>query len=87
MYPPEFQAAQDARETLSSLRENVERYLRIRLAAEILQAEIERRQELSQGPVLRCAGELFALITEEHGKRVKGKLPIETVNHKHKRVI
>ena len=59
------QAAQDAQETLSSLRENAERYLRIRLGAKILQAEIERYREKSQGPVLRHAAELFALVTEE----------------------
>jgi uncharacterized protein YhaN len=59
------QAAQDAQESLSSLRENAERYLRIRLAAKILQAEIERYREKSQGPVLRRAAELFALVTEK----------------------
>ena len=58
------QAAQDAQETLSSLRENAERYLRIRLGAKILQAEIERYREKSQGPVLKRAAELFALVTE-----------------------
>ena len=59
------QTAQDAQETLSSLRENAERYLRIRLGAKILQAEIERYREKSQGPVLRRAAELFALVTEK----------------------
>jgi uncharacterized protein YhaN len=63
--PPEFQAAQDAQETLSSLKENAERYLRIRLGAKILQTEIERYREKSQGPVLRRAAELFALVTEK----------------------
>jgi uncharacterized protein YhaN len=58
------QAAQEAQETLSSLRENAERYLRLRLGAKILQAEIERYRERSQGPVLRRAAELFALVTE-----------------------
>jgi len=62
MCPPEFQAAQ---ETLSSLRENAERYLRIRLGAKILQAEIQRYREKSQGRVLRRAAELFALVTEK----------------------
>ncbi len=58
------QAAQEAQETLSSLRENAEKYLRIRLGAKILQAEIERYREKSQGPVLRRAAELFTLVTE-----------------------
>jgi uncharacterized protein YhaN len=59
------QAAQDAQETLSSLRENAEKYLRIRLGAKILQTEIDRYREKSQGPLLRRAAELFALITEK----------------------
>ena len=59
------QAAQEAQETLSSLRENAEKYLRLRLGVKILQAEIERYREKSQGPVLRRAAELFALVTEK----------------------
>jgi uncharacterized protein YhaN len=57
-------AAQEAQETMASLRENAERYLRLRLATKILQAEIERYREKSQGPVLRRAAELFPLVTE-----------------------
>jgi len=57
-------AAQEAQETLSSLGENADRYLRLRLGAKILQVEIERYREKSQGPVLRRAAELFALVTE-----------------------
>ena len=59
------QAAQEAQETLASLRENAEKYLRLRLGAKILQAEIERYREKSQGPLLRRAAELFALVTEK----------------------
>lgn len=58
------QAAQEAQETLAVLRENTERYLRIRLAEKILRSEIERYRERSQGPVLKRAGELFASVTE-----------------------
>jgi uncharacterized protein YhaN len=58
------QAAQEAQETLASLRETAEKYLRLRLGVKILQAEIERYREKSQGPVLRRAAELFALVTE-----------------------
>ena len=59
------EAAQEAHETLSSLRQNAEKYLRLRLGSKILQAEIERYREKSQGPVLRRAAELFALVTEK----------------------
>jgi len=59
------QAAQEAQETLSSLRQNAEKYLRLRLGAKTLQAEIERYREKNQGPVLRRAAQLFALVTEK----------------------
>jgi uncharacterized protein YhaN len=59
------EAAQEAHETLSSLRQNAEKYLRLRLGSKILQAEIERYREKSQGPVLKRAAELFALVTEK----------------------
>ena len=37
--------------------------MRIRLAAKILQSELEKYREKSQGPVLKRAGELFAPLT------------------------
>jgi uncharacterized protein YhaN len=55
-----------------SLRQNAEKYLRLRLGVKILQAEIERYREKSQGPVLKRAAELFALVTE---KRFAGLEP------------
>lgn len=57
-------AAQEAQETLALLRENAERYLRVRLAGKILRTEIERYREKSQGPVLRRAAEFFTLVTQ-----------------------
>lgn len=57
-------AAQEAQERLGSLRENAEMYLRLRLASKILWSEIDRYREKSQGPVLRRAAELFALMTQ-----------------------
>ena len=56
-------AAQEAQERLGSLRENAQRYLRVRLAAKILRSEVEKYREKSQGPVLKRAGELFAPLT------------------------
>jgi uncharacterized protein YhaN len=59
-------AAQEAQERLGSLRENAQRYLRVRLAAKILRSEVEKYREKSQGPVLMRAGELFAPLTQKY---------------------
>ncbi len=58
------EAAQQAQEVLAELRDGVEKYLRLRLAAKVLKAEIERYRERNQGPLLRHAGEIFAAVTE-----------------------
>lgn len=63
--PDAARAAQQAQETLASLRENAERYLRVRLAAKILRTEIERYRQKSQAPVLKRAAELFTLVTQK----------------------
>jgi len=57
-------AAQEAQQILASLRDRVDRYLRLKLAAKVLREEIERYRERSQGPVLRRAAELFTSVTE-----------------------
>jgi uncharacterized protein YhaN len=56
-------AAERAQEVLAGLRENVERYARVRLAAAILRREIERYRLENQDPLLARAGELFATLT------------------------
>jgi uncharacterized protein YhaN len=58
------EAAQQAQEMLAELRDGVEKYLRLRLAAKVLKAEVERYRERNQGPLLRRAGEIFAIVTE-----------------------
>ncbi|HYQ91148.1 MAG TPA: hypothetical protein VES89_03500, partial [Candidatus Competibacteraceae bacterium] len=58
------EAAQQAHEVLVELRDGVEKYLRLRLAAKVLKAEIERYRERNQGPLLRHAGKIFAAVTE-----------------------
>lgn len=62
--PDAARAAQEAQEKLDSLRGNARRYIRVRLAAKVLQSEMEKYQEKSQGPVLKRAGELFAPLTQ-----------------------
>jgi len=51
-------------EKLDSLRENSQRYLRVRLATKILRNEVEKYRKKSQGPVLKRAGALFPPLTQ-----------------------
>ncbi len=54
-------AAREA--TLSSIRRHAARYCRVRLAALLLEREIERYRQHHQGPILARAGELFPRLT------------------------
>jgi uncharacterized protein YhaN len=56
-------AAEREQEILATLREDVERYTRLRLAAAVLRREIERYRAENQAPLLRRAGELFTALT------------------------
>jgi len=52
-----------AEHVLASLRGNVEQYIRLRLAATVLDRSIERFREASQGDVVNRAGDLFATMS------------------------
>ena len=54
---------QQIQEQRSFLENNVEEYVRLDLAANILSAEIERYRTANQGPVLEKAGKIFREIT------------------------
>ncbi|MBU8542246.1 MULTISPECIES: AAA family ATPase [Roseomonadaceae] len=56
--------AQEARHRLAEAAAAAERYARLHLARSLLQAGIERIRQERQGPLLRRAGEHFALLTE-----------------------
>jgi uncharacterized protein YhaN len=56
-------AQEEAEQLLAQLRDDGERYVRLRLAAEVLRGAIERRRARSQGPVLERASELFRDLT------------------------
>jgi uncharacterized protein YhaN len=56
-------AAEREQEILATLREDVERYTRLRLAAAVLRREIEQYRAENQAPLLRRAGDLFATLT------------------------
>jgi len=56
-------AAAEAQEHAAAIRNHVETYVRARLAAVILEQEIERYRQENQGPILRRANELFPRLT------------------------
>jgi uncharacterized protein YhaN len=56
-------AAERAQEILAGLREDVDRYARLRLSAAVLRREIERYRAENQAPLLRRGGELFTTLT------------------------
>lgn len=58
-------SAERAQEILAGLREDVERYTRLRLASTVLRREIERYRAENQAPLLRRAGEIFTILTLE----------------------
>jgi len=55
--------AQQAEEKLSEIRRLSDRYVRLRVAARVLEEEIERYRARNQDPVLRLAGGYFAELT------------------------
>lgn len=58
-----LEVEQQIHEQKALLEDNVEQYVRLRLAGDILAAEIERYRAANQGPVLKMAGEIFREIT------------------------
>jgi uncharacterized protein YhaN len=56
-------AADDEQECLAELSERVHRYVRVKLAAEILESEVERYRQLNQGPILTAANAYFQRLT------------------------
>jgi uncharacterized protein YhaN len=57
------EAAEMAHALLAELRDGVERYVRLRLAALLLRRQIERYRVSHQGPLLSRASDLFAQLT------------------------
>lgn len=58
------QKAETAQQALTEIAEGTERYVRVRLAAQLLRRAIESYRERTAGPVLRRANELFPELTE-----------------------
>jgi uncharacterized protein YhaN len=56
-------AAVDAQEHLAAIKNGVNRYLRLRIAAVTLRREIERYRERAQGPLLARTNKLFPRLT------------------------
>ncbi len=57
------EAAAHAQLQLSRIRENAERWCRVRLAAHLLSREIERYREENQGPLLTVSSSFFSRLT------------------------
>jgi uncharacterized protein YhaN len=57
------EAAERAEEVLAEIRDKANRYVRLRLAANILRREIERYRAENQDPILRRSSEIFARLT------------------------
>jgi uncharacterized protein YhaN len=57
------EGAANAQEALARVRENVERWARLKLAAVLLSREIERYREENQGPLLASSSALFSRLT------------------------
>ena len=56
-------AAEEAQNALAAIREHTDRYLRLKLASEILRRHIERYREENQDPVVKRASSIFARLT------------------------
>lgn len=56
-------AAEAAQRHLADVRSGVERFVRVRLAADVLRREVERWRAAQEGPVVARASEIFAALT------------------------
>ena len=62
--------AQEAQDALADARAAAERFARLRVAAVLLRAGIDRFRKEQQGPLLRTAGAHFALLTDGRYERL-----------------
>ncbi|MFN2353793.1 MAG: AAA family ATPase [Desulfopila sp.] len=60
---PAANASEEAEQYLAEITSNAEQYLRLQIAALILEQRIENYRKANQAPVLARAGELFATLT------------------------
>jgi len=55
--------AEQGQQTIAAIRSDVERFLRLKMAAVLLNRAMERYREKNQGPIIRRATDLFARMT------------------------
>jgi len=67
-------ASEEAEQQLATMVSGVEQYLRLQIAALILEQRIEDYRKKNQGPVLARAGELFAKLTLESYANLRDEL-------------
>ena len=59
------EAAEEKQELIAAIRDESEKYIRLHLAARLLKRELERYREENQGPLVKRAGELFGILTQQ----------------------
>lgn len=66
--------AEAAESKLALIRRDVDRYVQLRLAKQILEAEIERYREQNQAPLLARSGEIFEALTRGAYPRIASEI-------------
>ena len=64
-------AAADCQEALASMQDAAERYVRVRTSAMLLRWAVDRYRREKQGPLLKRAGELFRVLTQNSFERLQ----------------
>ena len=64
-------AAADCEEGLAAMQDAAERYVRVRASAMLLRWAVDRYRKEKQGPLLRRAGELFRVLTQNSFERLE----------------
>ena len=66
--------AEAAESKLAAVRRDVDRYVQLRMAKQILEAEIERYRQENQAPLLKRSGEIFEALTRGAYPRITSEL-------------
>ncbi len=64
-------AAADCEEALAAMQDAAERYVRVRASGMLLRWAVERYRKEKQGPLLKRAGELFRVLTQNSFERLE----------------
>ena len=59
------EAAEQKQELIAAMRDESEKYIRLHLASKLIKRELERYREENQGPLVKRAGVLFGILTQQ----------------------